>query len=601
MLKEAQQKLREGINVVIGVIDTHGRKETDALLQGLPIIPEKQVEYKEVVFKELDLESILNTKPALILIDELAHTNIPGSKHSKRWEDIVEILDSGIDVYTTLNIQHVESQKDSVESLTGIQVRETVPDLILERADTLEFIDISPSDLLERLKEGKVYLGDQSSTATQNFFQENNIKTLREIALRFRDEKVDSDVHGLLGKGWKPPERVMVAISPNRDSEQLLHKAKRLALALEASWIAIYVDRGVPLNAQDQASLSKHLHLARELGAEVITTRDQDVSSALQRMARQKDITRLLIPRQPRKKFSIRRLLQGRLFEPIESEDSYADIMVLKQDKFTDFNTRSMRPLFLSSWEAYRLTLAFGVGMTALGFLVIPLLGYQSVGFIFLLGIQILSFFVGIGPIFLAALLSALCWDFLFIPPIFSLKNSDPQDMILVMIYFVTAGVMGILTSRMHEQERFLQKREEKIEHLYEIQKEIFNATTFQDLRLNVSTKLGNIFQGKFDLLIKNQDNQLIFDSQHPLLAAEKEQTTATWVCQHGEIAGWSTDTLPSVKGLYFPIKVSYSSVGVLAYFPEREVPLSIEEMNFIQTVTQQLGIYLERCILEFG
>lgn len=598
MLKEAQEKFKEGINVAIGTINTHGRKETEELLQGLPIISEKWIKYKEVVFRELDLESILNKKPAIILIDELAHTNVPGSKNLKRWQDIVEILDAGINVYTTLNIQHVESQKDTIESLLGIQIRETIPDFILERATTIEFIDVALNDLLGRLKEGKIYLGDQSRSAIHNFFQEKNIKALREIAFRFRDEKVDSDSHGILGKGWKTPERLMVAISANSDSEKLIRKAKHLALELDAAWIAVYVNAGITLNDQDQINLNKHLHLARELGAEVITAYDLDVFATLQRIARQKDITRLLISRPLRKKFSFKRLLQGSFFDPLESENKNIDILILREE-FTETPKKFKMPILLSPWKAYRLTLAFGVGITAIGFLISPFLGYKSVGFIFLLGILILSFLVGRGPIFLAAVLSALCWDYLFIPPVFTLTISDPEDITLVIIYFLIAGVMGILTSRMHEQEQFLQKREEKIERLYEIEKESAIASNFQNFRLNVNIKLTNIFSGNFDILTKNQDNQLIFDSRLPFLREEKEKTVASWVFQHGEIAGWSTQTLSSAKGLYFPIKVSKSIMGVLVYYPIRESPHLMEEMDFIDTVTQQLGIYLKRYLLE--
>lgn len=601
MLQEAQQKLKEGVNVVIGTINTHGRKETEALLEGLPIIPEKWVKYKDIAFEELDLEKVIATRPSLILIDELAHTNVPGSKHPKRWQDVIEILDAGIDVYTTLNVQHIESRKDLVESLTGIQVRETVPDLILERATSIELIDIPPPELLQRLQEGKVYLGDQSRVAAENFFQEENLMALREIALRFTAEKVDHDLHGMLhGKGWKTRERLMVAISPSPSSEQLIRAARRLAFELDAPWVAAYVDTGAILNDQDQARLNRHFNLARDLGAEVITTHDLDIAQALQRIARQKDITRIVIGRPPKKKFNFWNLFHGSFIDRLEDENKHLDIVILRQEKLTNIYQRSISAYQVTSpWTSYVLVLAFGVVMTAIGMIINPLIGYKSVGFIFLLGILILSFFVGRGPIFLAALLSAVCWDFLFIPPIFTPTISDPEDITLVIIYFCVAAIMGTMTSRMREQDQFLHRREENSERLYEIERDIASATNLQYLRLNVCSRLENMFPGKFDILTKSPDNKLIIDSQIALLQEEKEKAAAEWVFQNGKIGGWSTDTLPSAAGIYFPIKFLQSVVGILAYFPKKDRSLSMEEINFIQTVTQQLGVYLERYIFE--
>ncbi|WP_068471153.1 ATP-binding protein [Candidatus Protochlamydia phocaeensis] len=602
MLEAAQQKLKEGNRVVIGVINTHGRKETEALLQGLPLIPEKWVKYKETVFEEMDLETILRSRPDLVLVDELAHTNVPGSKHSKRWQDVIEILDAGINVYTTLNVQHIESRKDLVESLTGIQVRETVPDLILERASSIELIDLPPPDLLRRLNEGKVYLGDQSKRAAENFFKEENLMALREIALRFTAEKVDHDLHGILqGKGWKTRERLMVAISSSPSSEGLIRAARRLAFELDAPWIAVYVDMGQTLSDQDQIRLNRHLNLARELGAEVITTHDLDVAAALQRIAGQRDITRIVIGRPPAKKGFFANLFQGSFIDRLENENKQIDLVIMRQDKLTHIYQRSFSQIyqFSGSLKAYGLVLAFGAVSTLIGLLVSPLIGYKLVGFIFLFSLLILSFFVGRGPIFLAAVLSAICWDLLFIPPIFTPWIFDTEDAALLVSYFFIAAVLGTITSRMREQEQFLSKREETMERLYEIEREIANATNVQYLRLNVASHLEHHFPGKFDILIKSPDNQLIFDSQLPLLNTEKEKVAAIWVFQNGKIGGWSTDTLPSSAGMYFPIKFFKATVGVLVYFPSRERPLSTDEINFLQTVAQQLGIYLERSIFE--
>ncbi len=601
MLEEAHQRLAEGINVIVGVVNTHGRQETEKILKGLPILPEKWIEFKDKAFKELDLEKILEIKPQLILIDELAHTNVPGSRHLKRWQDVIEILDAGIDVYTTLNVQHLESRKDLVESITGITVHETVPDLILERATAIEIIDIPPTELLERLKEGKVYLGDQSIIAAQNFFQEDHLTALREIALRFTAEKVDHDLHGILalGKGWKTREHLMVAVSPAYSSLQLIRTARRLSFELDAPWVAVYVDTGQKLNADDQARLNRHLQLARELGAEVVTTSDLDISNALQRIARQKNITRLVIGR-PTKRSFFQTLFRKSMIERLEQENKQMDILILRQDKLVSIYKQFL-PIFqfTSSMRSYEIVFAVGGSVTLLGYMLDPIIGYKAVGFIFLLTIMILSLFVGQGPILLAAILSALSWDFLFIPPVFELSIEDPNDIALLLIYFCAAAIGGMLNTRLREKDFFLQKREEKIEHLYEVMREITQSPNFQYLRLNVAGKLKFLFGGEFDILVKGSDNQLIFDSQIPILKEEIDHSAALWCFRTGKMAGWSTDTLPSAKAIYFPIKFLKTTLGVLVYQPKDQKPLSTDEISFLEKINEQLGIYLERYIFE--
>ena len=603
MLEDAQQRLKEGVDVIVATVNTHGRKETEKLLEGLPAIAEKWVEYKGRAFEEMDVESILKQKPQLVLIDELAHTNVPGSKHPKRWQDVIEILDAGIDVYTTLNVQHIESRKDIVESLTGVQVRETVPDILLERASSIELIDLPPPELLQRLKEGKVYLGEQSIIAAQNFFQEVNLTALREIALRFTAEKVDHDLHGILdGKRWNTRERLMVAISPSPASEQLIRSARRLAFELDAPWIAVYVNSGGILNDADQQRLNRHFNLSRELGAEVVTSEDVDVPSALQRIAKQKDITRIMIGRPPKRKRSILNFFEKSFLERVEEENKQVDIVIQRQEKLFDIYQRSvlMQPVKITrSLNAYALAFALILGLTLIGKIISPVIGFKSIGYIFLMGILILSSFVSQGPIFFAAALSTLSWDFLFIPPLFGTGINDLENVSLVILYFFVALIVGILTSRLRQQDQMLHKREEKMERLYEIEKDIANAANFQYLRVNVNAHLESIFPGNFDILIKGDSNQLIFDSKLAPLAKEKEKTAAVWTFQNGKIGGWSTDTLPSSEAIYFPIKYSKSTLGVLAFHPKGERTLSIDEMNFIQTVAQQLGIYLERYIFE--
>jgi two-component system, OmpR family, sensor histidine kinase KdpD len=601
MLEEAHQRLEEGVNLVVGVVNTHGREETEKILKGLPILPEKWIEFKDKAFKELDLEKILEIKPQLVLIDELAHTNVPGSKHPKRWQDVAEILDAGIDVYTTLNVQHLESRKDIVESITGITVHETVPDLILERATAIEIIDIPPTELLKRLQEGKVYIGDQSMIAAQNFFQEDHLTALREMALRFTAEKVDHDLHGILalGKGWKTRERLMVAISPAHSSQQLIRSARRLAFELDAPWVVVYVNTGQNLSTENQARLSKHLQLAAELGAEVITVNDLDIPSALQRIARQKNITRLVIGRPSKHSFFLN-FFQKSLIDRLEEENKQMDILILREDRLLSVYKQAFPAFqFSSSLLSYGLA-AGGVFLEILiGYFLLPLIGYQAVGLIFLVGILILSLFLGPGPVFFGAVLSALSWNFLFIPPYFESTGYNPNDIALIIAYFCVAILAGRLTNRKREQDLFAYRREEKIEHLYEIMREIAKSPNFQYLRLNVAAKLKTLFFGEFDIFIKGSDQQLVLENQVSVLNQETDRAAALWCFRTGKIAGKSTDTLPSAEALYFPILFAKKPLGVLMYYSKVGKTISNDEMSFLQTVAEQLGIYLERYVFE--
>lgn len=601
MLGEAQELIKEGVNVVIGTINTHGRKETEQILQGLPLIPEKWVKYKDTVFEELDLDKILELQPDLVLIDELAHTNVPGSKHPKRWQDVMEILDAGIDVYTTLNVQHLESRKEIVEGLIGIQIRETVPDLILERATTIELIDIPPSDLLQRLKEGKVYLGDQSQIAARNFFKVDHLTALREIALRFTAEKVDHDLHGIMsqGKGWKTRERLMVAVSPAPSSQTLIRTTRRIAFQLDAPWVAVYVDTGKVLSDKEQTQLTLSLNLARDLGAEVIATHDVDIATALQRISRQKDITRIIVGRPSENRGFFHRLFEDNFIERLENENKHIDILILRQDPISQIFRRSFPVFTLSSpLVSYAMAFVCIFAISVIGYFTEMWIGYQLIGLFYLLGILILSFFLATGPLLFAAALSSLNWSLIFLPDTATLLK-NPFHLGLILAYFTTALMQGMLTSHYRKKEHYLKLREAKMEHLYEIEREIANAVSLESLRHNVTSRLKLIFPGSFDILIKTPDQHLTFDSKLPQLNLEKEKAAALWVFANGKVGGRFTETLPAAEGIYFPIKFSDKCIGILCYLPARQRPLSLDETNFLQTVTQQLGIFLERHLFE--
>lgn len=606
MLEDAQNRAKEGVDVVVGTVNTHGRKETAGLLEGLKIIPEKWIKYKDTVFEELDLDEILKIKPQLVLVDELAHSNVSGSRHPKRWQDVMEILDAGIDVYTTLNIQHIESRRDLIENIAGISIRETVPDIIIDTASEIKLIDISPQELLQRLKEGKVYLGTQSEIAARNFFQEDRLAALREVVMRLAAEKVDHDLHEMITsierkQSWKPHEKFMVAINHSPHSQKLIRTTRRLAFHLDAPWIAVHIDTGVPLDAEEQEMLSKNLALARELGAEVITTQDPDIALTLERIARQKSVTQIIIGRSPKRPFwdFFNRFS---MVDRLVTEINDIDVHIIRQVPFgfPKPKIRLRRPAFKSSILSYLGVALFVLALTSINWFLSAFVNYRIIGLFFLLGTLFLSLFFRPGPIIFGVLLSAVIWDYLFIPPIHAFViNTSEDEIIGTILFLITGTVTAILTSRARARQEMLLKREVSTQAIYEIVKEIATAPSTKHILTSIKERLGKVLNGTCELLIKQIDNGLIFESDSPLLQDEKERAVAEWVFENGKEAGWTTNTLPSAKSLYIPLKGFREIVGVLRFQPKLNKELSPEELNFLYTVILQLSNYLERTFAE--
>lgn len=601
MLKAAHNQMAEGREVVVGYVDTHGRQETEDILKDIPIIPTKWVEYRETVFEELDLEEIIRKHPQLVLVDELAHSNISGSRHPKRWQDVLDLLEAGIDVYTTVNVQHIESRKDLVESIAGISIRENVPDLILDIASEVELIDITPADLLKRLHEGKVYLGTQSRVAAQNFFKEDRLTALREVALRLTAEKVDHDLDTMLtAQAWKPNERLMVAINHNPESQFLIRAARRLAANLNAPWIAVHIDTGSALDTQDHIILMRNIDLARQLGAEVVTMRDPYIAAALKRLAAQKKVTQMILGR-PRKtpwwgRFTSKKNALSKLID----ECSDVDIHVIRH---TPLGWRKQRKNFslpiLKDLSPYWFVSAFFLSLALLGEVLLPYLHYTSIGFFFLLGILFISPLTERGPILFAALLSSILWGLLFLPTTDVLTFNDLENFSFFLLYFLTALVTGTFISRIKQNEKMMQIREENTLALYEITQEIASGRSAESILEMVISKLGQALQGSCVLILPKSEGGLNWNCNESLMSDEKERSVALWAFEKGKSAGWSTDTLPSVKNQYIPLKAFQSTVGVLVYHPQKDIPLTLEETTLLHTVSRQLAAYLERSSTE--
>jgi two-component system sensor histidine kinase KdpD len=601
MLEEAKKLTKAGVDVVIGTVETHNREETMALLDGIKVIPEQRVVYKGIEFKELDLDAIIKLKPNVVLIDELAHSNIPGLRHEKRWQDVVEILEHGINVYTTLNVQHIESLKDIVENISGIVVNETVPDSIVEKANSIRLIDITPDELLKRLEEGKVYLGDQSKIAARNFFKADKLTALREILLRYSALKIDHDLHHMVSiveneNRWRPREKLLVALSPSPHSQKLIRTTRRLAANVEAPWIAVYIDTGKTLSEADEIMLAKNLSLARDLGAEVITTQDPSISDAIQRIARRRGVTQIIVGRSPASKF-FGFFDRFHLLDKLAKECTDIDIHVIRQEKLLTNNGKKLKASYkVGHFNSYLRILLCVALFAALNLLAVPFIGHNVVGDIFFIGILALSLFFKKGPTLFASILFGIIWYFFIIPQD---SAHAGENLFLLFIYVFTAISTGILVDRYRTHQQMLAKREETSLNLYHIIRRIATASSTDKLFKEIDERLEKIFDTSFEIIIKQLHDGLNLEKYTLLVSNEKEKAAAMWVFENGKEAGWSTDTLPSCENLYLPLKGFQETVGVVVCQKLKGKLLSLDEKNFLYTVCQQLGYHIERSFLE--
>jgi len=596
MLLAAQQRQEEGVDTVIGVLETHGRIETQAVAAGLHRIPARTFTHRGLSLQEMDLDAILARKPDLVLVDELAHSNLAGGRHPKRYQDVLEILDAGIDVYTTVNIQHIESHSDVVSQFTGVPVHETVPDTVLDGADEIELIDLSPDELRKRLEEGKVYLGPRAAAAAENFFRVGNLKALREVALRVTAELADKELQTFLhdnrSRGYrKTRERLLVAVGPSPYSEPLIRWTRRMATASHGSWMALYVDTGTVLDPVKKSRLEANLTLARTLGAEVLMTSGADVTDALIRTAQEHHVSQIVIgkPLTPR---VVDFLRGGSLVDKLIRKSGDIDIYVVRADK----KAAPWRPS-LSDLNSRQILRECGIGaaivltVTLAGLLLAPSIGYMAVGLLYLLAVLGASTTLSALPIFFTATLTALAWNFLFIQPLYTFAISNIHDAILFGTYFVVAIITGQLHARMHRREASERRREEQATALYRFTSEIAASRTLDEA---LSAGVRSI-ESLFDVRAAVLNDRL--DALVGVAPNAKEIAVADWSLKNRKIAGRFTDTLPQSTGLYLPLQSSEGAFGVLSITTER--PLSLQERQLLETFSVQIALLLERAQLK--
>jgi two-component system sensor histidine kinase KdpD len=598
MLKSAHEAKTKGIDVVIGYVETHKRPETQALLEGLAIVPRKRLEYKGTSLEEMDLDAVLARKPKLVLVDELAHTNAPGSRHTKRYQDVQELLDNGIDVYTTVNVQHLESRADTVAQITGSIIRETVPDSIFDQADEVEVVDIPPDELLKRLAEGKVYTPERSQQAIQNFFRKGNLTALREMALRLTAERVDHQLRDYMQSQridgpWKSGQRLLVAISPSPSSVSLIRWARRMAYTMNASWIVVYVESSKPLADSAKAQLISNLKLAGELGAETITTADEDFAQALVRVAHQQNATQILVGK-TRRYFSFVSTSLDRLIELSGDLDVY---VVGEHLAGTSGKKKFTVPVIHSGFAQYGLA-AVIVCLVALAcYPIAAYLGYQTVSLILLLVVALMPLKFGVGPVLLAAGLSALLWDFFFIPPQFTFVVARGQDILMLVAYFAIAAVTGTLTARIRAREKGVRQREERATALYTLTKDLSSAATQNDVAQAAVMNIKKFFDAEVAVFLSQPDGD-IFTKAHSASTyevGEKEFSVAAWAYWNEKKAGKFTDTLPFALATYYPMSGPRYPLGVIGVNLHGTQQLTFEQETLLQNFVSQIGSTLER------
>jgi len=605
MLEAANKAKTEGINVIIGLIETHKRSDTEELTIGLEKVPLKEIEYRNVKFYEMDIDAIIRMKPELVLVDELAHTNIEGSRHTKRYQDIFELLDNGINVFTTLNVQHLESRIETVKQITGAVVRETIPDSVFDRADEIELIDITPEELIKRLAEGKVYTREKSKQAVQNFFRKGNLTALREMALRLTAERVDWQLRDYISEKkitgtWKSRQRLLVAIGPSPYSAELIRWTRRLAYSMEAPWTAVYVETEQSVSEKNKDQLISNFTLARELGAEVITTSDNNIARGLIRIAKDKNITQIIIGK-PRKFDFFSMLFGNNLVKELLKISGDIDINIAggikRKPRFDLLHTFN----FYSKPSKYLLSALIVFVVAISNYLVYEDIGYQTVALLFLLTIALLPLFnFGPGPILLAAFLSAATWDYFFIPPQFTLHIGRIEDVVMLIMYFLLALVTGVLSARIRTQEKFVRQREKKTNALYILTRELSEANDI-DAITEISVKnIKNVFSTDVLVIYSSPKGALsaLSHSASTFPINENEWNYAEWVFNNSQKAGRFTNTLPLADATYYPLIGKEKVLGIIGIKPLDNQRMSFDQQDLFNNFIIQIAVALERELL---
>ncbi|SPB18865.1 two-component system, sensor kinase protein KdpD [Caballeronia novacaledonica] len=612
MLQAARRRLDEGVDVVVGVVETHGRKETLALLDGLDTLPAARIEYRGRLLAEFDLDAALARKPELILVDELAHSNVQGSRHMKRWQDVHELLDAGIDVYTTVNVQHLESLNDIVGRITGIRVWETVPDRVFDLADEVTLVDLPPEELLDRLRDGKVYLPTQAEHAVRNFFRKGNLIALRELALRRTADRVDAQMREYradqsIERIWRARERLIACVGPGPESAALVRAAARLAAALKADWLAVYVEtpKLQRLSDEHRRRTLDALKLASELGAETVTLDGADAAATLIDYARMRNVSKLVASASMTQGW--RRVFDRPVSERIMRQAADIDVTLVSTgaregQPRSALTFDALRDGMHSPPRAYVFALAIGAAITLVASaLFAQRIALTNLVMLYLLGVIFAAVRLGRGPGVMLSFLSVAAFDFFFVAPVMSFSVGDTQYLLTFAVMLLTSLTISHLTSSLRREARIASQRERRTGAMYAMTKELAAALMTEQI-IEIGTRhIAEVFQAKAAILLPDSAEkvQQKVAEASPATTIDKSALDfdiAQWVYDQQKPAGLGTDTLPAAQALYLPLKAPMRTRGVLAFAPQRTSDLAVpEQQRMIETFAAQIALAIER------
>ncbi|QQC65191.1 DUF4118 domain-containing protein [Paraburkholderia ginsengisoli] len=621
MLQAARRRRDEGADVLVGIAETHGRSETAALLDGLDVLPLAHIEYRGRKLGEFDLDAALERKPQLILVDELAHSNVQGARHLKRWQDVYELLDAGIDVYTTVNVQHLESLNDVVGQITGIRVWETVPDRVFDRADEVTLVDLPAEELLDRMRDGKVYLPQQAERAVRNFFRKGNLIALRELALRRTADRVDAQMREYradrsIQRIWQARERLLVCVGPGPEAPALVRAAARLAASLKADWLAVYVEtpalQRLP-DARRERTLNA-LKLAAELGAETATLAGADAVTALIGYAQARNVSKLVAGASSR--VGIQRRLRRPLGERIAEQSGELDVTLIRasserdggeQRRLLNTTANAWREALSAARErrspprAYGLALVICAGITLLSSQLIDRIDLTNLVMLYLLGVIFTAVKLGRGPGVVLSFLSVAAFDFFFVPPRMSLSVSDTQYLLTFFGMLLTSLVISHLTSSLRREASVARRREQRTGAMYAMARELAAALTTEQIVGIGSRHVSEVFGARVAILLPDSADQVKQKIEDPDAAITLEGElldldVGQWVYDQQKPAGHGTDTLPAAAAFYLPLKAPMRTRGVLAVVLRDEGELDVpEQQRMLDAFAAQIALALER------
>jgi two-component system sensor histidine kinase KdpD len=595
MLSDARLRKNEGIDVVVGYVETHGRAETDALLEGLEVIPPLRVKYMGIQLKEVDLEKVLVRSPKLVLVDELAHTDAPGLRNEKRYQDVEEILNAGIDVYTTMNVQHMESLNDIIYQITNIRVSETVPDTVTDAADEIKLVDLPPEELIKRLHEGKVYVKDMAKSAVHKFFRPGNLLALRQLALRAVagsvDEKMRSymQAHAIAGP-WPAKERVLAGIFASPYAEKLVRTSFRLASELDAEWIAFYVEteRHKALPVKEKEWLNKAMDLAKQLGARLVWIKGSDVTEEMADYARKHNVTKIVIGK-PRR-FGLFQSIPKKLLTKTPNIDIYL------LDARVDPKHMPKKRITFASPINYAIGI-FSVGiMSLIAFLLRNNLNQVNLLFLLLLPVILSALYMGRGPSVVASIISILIFDYLFVQPYFTFTVSDVEYFVSFIIFIIVVGVISNLASRLRSKVEMLKQSEAKTIGLYGLSRDLVTAHSVEQVLSIMVRHTQEIFPCEMAIFLPENEKLTVkaktteFDINPQVLGV------ASWVLINKLPAGRGTSTLPQAKAYYLPMMSGEKIMGIAGFdFKGKEHIMTSDKRVVLKTITRLGSMAIER------